>query len=172
MSYIVLNSAAELEYEAFQPLVARWFTLKEAGGIPTPAKLFEGFQDDIAEYKMQARVAHNPLDVAYTHAGATLEALYGKPLAGKNLSELYNDWFRKRAYEGYRLCAETRMPVYDRRTLSTVVVKIGYHKIHLPLDGGSAGGEINDVLTYIIPLDRSWKKREDWEKLIKLTPWF
>jgi hypothetical protein len=164
---IIRKDPNEIDYEPFREPTAKWFRLRGAGGLPDLALMREG-EDKLAQYRIVSDVGRDPLTVRYREVGSALDALYGKPLAGKTLEELYNDWFRKRAYEGYRTAMEEGFPAYVRRGISTSLLKVGYHALYLPC--GTA--EVTEVMTYIVPLDASIKTRDDWEKAVKESPWF
>lgn len=154
-----------VEYDAYNPVIKRWFALR---GTDDHIPLLETFlheEWDVNEYSMVAQVMSSPIKVKYTSAGAKLESLYGKPIAGKMLDDLFNEWFRKRAYEGYKNMLTERLPVYEQRSFSTIKGKLGYYKLYLPFDEG------RHAITYIIPSNPKFRKRMDWEQIVKKTPW-
>ena len=164
---IIKAGASEIEFEPFREPAAKWFLMREDGGLPVVKTLLEG-DDKLADYRIMSGIGLEPLIVRYREVGRALETLYGKPMAGKTLDELYNDWFRKRAYEGYKAAAESRFPAYVRRGISTTVLKVGYHALYLPC----GSDRVTEVVTYIVPLDAAIKTRNDWEKAVKESPWF
>lgn len=155
----------ELDFAPFRGPVQAWLRLRAERAIPR----LEDWQiahDPLAEYRMEATITP-PLSVQYGYVGAALEKLYGKPLREQNLETLYNDWFRKRAYEGYKFMLQQGGPCYERRAFNTLIRKIGYHKIHLPFGDDT----ITHAITYIIPMQKDMHKRADWEDIVKATPW-
>lgn len=166
MQTVTLDTLDEIYQEFHQP-VQFWYHLKKDGRLPFRDELL-GMGDPLEEYRMVATIETDPLDVQYGQVGETLKDLYGRPLENKNLSELYNDWFRKRAYEGYQEMIDKAAPVYERHSFATIFRPIGYYKLHLPF---GEGDKITGAATYIIPMSKM-KRRWDWEKLILRTPWF
>ena len=164
---LTVKDPKEIEFEPFWEPATKWFLMRDDGGLPLVKTLLEG-DDKLAPYRIMSGIGQNPLIVRYREVGSALETLYGKPMAGKTLEELYNDWFRKRAYEGYRAAVEGRFPAYVRRGVSTSLLKVGYHALYLPC----GGKDVTEVVTYIVPLDAAIKTRDDWEKAVKESPWF
>jgi hypothetical protein len=157
----------DFEHPPFQDALDRWFDVRPENGLPgVDAFLLEA--DALKNFRMIADLSYEPLSVQYGEVGKTLESLYGGVITGKNLEQLYNDWFRKRAYEGYRKMIQERLPVYERRTFSVIVKKLGYYKLHLPFGSGQ---DVTQAVTYIMPLDGALKRRDDWEEIVKKTPW-
>jgi len=156
-----------MDFEPFRGAVERWFSLRGTQGLPAFAQ-WDLEQDPLKDYRMIARVQADPLWVQYETVGAELENLYGKPITGQNLDTLYNDWFRKIAYRGYRFTLEHGVPALEKRMISTIVRQIGYIKIHLPM--GNAHG-VDHVVTYLLPSGGVFKRRMDWEAMVKATPW-
>lgn len=154
-------------YEEFHEPVKFWYHVNREERLPFRDELL-GMGDPLADYRMDATIKTGPLNVQYGEVGETLKDLYGKPLAHKNLDELYNEWFRKRAYEGYQEMLDKHAPVYERHSFATVFRPIGYYKLHLPFGEGT---QITGAATYIIPMSKM-KRRWDWEKMILRTPWF
>ena len=154
-------------YQEFHQPVQYWYHLNRQGRLPYRDELL-GMGDPLEQYRMVAQIKPEPLDVQYGEVGETLENLYGRQLSGKNLNELYNDWFRKRAFEGYQKMLDERAPVYERHSFATILRPIGYYKLHLPFGEGQT---ITGAATYIVPMSKM-KRRWDWEKLIIRTPWF
>jgi hypothetical protein len=157
----------EIEFEPFQEPAAKWFLVREEGGLPAVPALLEG-DDKLAPYRITSDITAAPFTVRYRDVGRNLDALYGKPLAGRTLDELYTEWFRKRAYEGYRAAVDGRFPVYVRRSVATTVLKVGYHALYLPC----GKDRVSEVVTYIMPINDALKTRDDWEKAVKESPWF
>jgi hypothetical protein len=157
----------EIEFEPFHEAATKWFMAREDSGLPSVAALVEG-EDKLADYRIISDLSFDPFTVRYRDVGRNLDALYGKPLAGKKLDELYTEWFRKRAYEGYKAAVDGRFPVYVRRGVSTIILKVGYHALYLPCGKDS----VTEVVTYIMPINDALKTRDDWEKAVKESPWF
>jgi hypothetical protein len=162
----VISDPSDLDFEPFGPPVQDWFRARTDDRLPP---LESGLLADgaLAAYRKVGAVQHEPLSIVYQQAGEALELLYGKPISGKTLDQLYNDWFRGKAYEGYRLMIEAGRPVYERRMISTIVRKIGYH--HLYLLFGS--DRVTHAVSYILPTEDAISCREDWESMVKATPW-
>jgi hypothetical protein len=164
---IIKQGPEEIEFPPFHGPAAKWFMARKDGALPVAAALAEG-DDQLAGYRITSDISTDPFTVRYREVGRNLDALYGKPLAGKKLDELYTEWFRKRAYEGYKAAVDGRFPVYVRRGVSTVILKVGYHALYLPCGGDS----VTEVVTYIMPINDALKTRDDWEKAVKESPWF
>lgn len=161
----IFDRSVVLEYPPFNGVLSAWFSLaaEDRGGV---GRFLEAC-DDLADYRMVAEIgAGDPFEVLYSSAGSALERLYGEGMSGRKLNELYNDWFRKRAYEGYRKIAETRHPVYERREIAAVPKKLGYYKMHLPF----GGDRVTKAVTYIVPMN-DIKERSEWEDIVRKTPW-
>lgn len=164
---IVGENSFEGVHEPYHVLIRKWYELRQDKLFPSLDE-FKASSYELEEYRMLSRIKHDPLDVFYFEAGAALEKLYGKELANKNLEELYNDFFRARAYEGYGQVIEEKRPIYEQRKFSTVVGNIGYYKLHLPF----GKDQVENVATYIIPSSKFIKKAFDWVRIIDKTPWF
>lgn len=162
----IKNDIFVVDYKPFHPVLEQWMSARGESGLPPFSRAKEN-DAPLEGYRMVAKIGQNPLSVFYMEAGSVLEELYGDQLAKKNLDELYTDWFRKMAYRGYQKAIDERAPVYERRKISTIIKQIGYRKLHLPY-GDDA---VTHMVTYIIPLDERWKKKEQWENIVKLTPW-
>jgi hypothetical protein len=162
---IIRTPDETVEYDAYNPAIRRWFGLKGVDGRLPDLETFLQEDSELSDFCMLADVKLNPLKIKYSKAGAKLESLYGKPIAGKMLDELFNEWFRKRAYEGYKNMVGEKLPVYEQRSLSTIKGKLGYYKLYLPFD------DCNRAITYIIPSNPKFRKRLDWEQIVKKTPW-
>ena len=151
---------------AFQSLISQWFSTR--GGKSLPAlEDYLSLPDHLGTYRIIAKIT-GELSVVYESVGESIERLYGAPMSGKNLDELYNDWFRKQAYTGYKKVIKEKFPVYERRSFATIIRPIGYHKMLLPF-GDDA---VTAVAAYIMPTDKKIHRRSHWEDIIKKTPWF
>ena len=163
---IVDDDLSAVDYTPFHGLIRKWMEARQAENV---LPVYSGIdkENELYEYRMVAEIRHNPLSVHYMDVGIVLEDLYGDKIAGKNLEELYNDWFRKMAYLGYQKAIEAKRPVYDRRTISTIIKPVGYHKLHLPY-----GRErVYQAVTYIVPMDNKWRKKQEWQSIVEKTPW-
>jgi hypothetical protein len=163
----IIRNTRDIPFQPFHLPAARWFAAPGPAGLPDIRDVPDQ-NDPLASYRILAEIAPEPLKVLYREVGHGLEALYGEKMSGKTLDELYNDWFRKRAYEGYQTAIEERLPVYIRRGTSAPGIDIGYHALYLPC-GGSA---VTGAVTYVVPTDARIKTRDDWEKALRETPWF
>lgn len=162
----VISKPADLDFEPFGPPVRHWFQARREDGLP-PLESALLFDDNLAGYRMVGVIQEEPLSILYQQVGEAVERLYGKPIAGKSLDQIYNNWFRKQAYEGYSKVIQARKPVYERRLVSTILKKIGYHKIYLPF----GQDRVTHAISYIVPTEDAIKERVDWESLVKATPW-
>lgn len=162
----VVSAPEAMEYEPFQEPIARWFALRGARALPFYTE-WDFARDALPHHRMVASLSYAPLRVQYGQVGQALEKLYGKQISGCNLDELYNAWFRSIAYKGYEVVRVNRLPLYERRMVSTIIKRIGYHKIHLPF-GGDA---VEQVVTFLLPLGKGLEDRSDWETMVKETPW-
>ena len=164
---IIKKHPTEIEFAPFHEPATKWFMVREEGGMPTVKALLEG-EDKLVHYRIMSGIGLDPFTVRYRDVGRNLDALYGKPLAGKTLDELYTDWFRKRAYEGYKAAVDGRFPAYVRRSVATTVLKVGYHALYIPC----GKDRVTEVVTYIMPINDALKTRDYWEKAVKESPWF
>jgi len=165
---VIDENALENIHAPFHQTVRRWHAVKDNGDLPPLKKYLGEYEDELADFRMLSLINLSPLNIHYYQAGKILEDLYGESLSDKNLDKLYNNFFRKRAYEGYRFMIEAGKPVYEQRSFSTIIGRIGYFKLHLPF---GESGEIQSAATYIMPTSNKFKRRFDWESLIKKTPW-
>lgn len=169
MRVITADTVKDVDYAPFRDKVATWNALQSASAKGLPSVItFLQQPDDLADYRIASSVRGlEPLSITYDQVGATLEALYGGTMTGQSLDMLYNDWFRKSAYQECRACMDARQPIYVRRTIAAMIKKLGYYKLHLPFGDSTT----TDIVTYIVPMDPNMRTRADWEKYIKLTPW-
>ncbi len=123
--------------------------------------------DLLPDYRMVADVTREPRRIFYVSVSKKLEELYGKPVQGKTLDELYNAWFRNVAYQSYDLLMAQALPVYEKRTINTIVKKLGYQKIILPF----GQDVVSHAITFLVPLNHDLSERMDWEQMVKDTPW-
>ena len=151
----------------FHVPVQKWFKALQERALPSIDD-FTKTSYELEEFRMLSKVKQDPLDVFYYEASPRLEKLYGGDLAGKNLNELYDDFFRKRAYEAYAQLIEDKQPTYEHRGFSTIIGDIGYYKLHLPFGDET----VEAVATYIMPTSGIIRKRFDWTRLFDKTPWF
>lgn len=106
----VISDADDLDFEIFDPAVRQRFKAKPENGLPPWGSALRA-DDALAAFRMIGVVRHEPLSITYEQVGEALERLYGKPIAGLSLDQLYNDGFREKAYEGYRRMIQARSPV-------------------------------------------------------------
>ena len=157
-----LNSAED--YPVFYEHLNRWFKHNKNGAIPS---ITDVMQDDrlvahrIIAYKEDKRIR-------YAQVGDNLEKLYGSSLVGKYIDQLYNPWFRKNALNSYITAEDEKLPLYEQRQVSTIIKKIGYQKLVLPLGSGEA---VTNFATYIVPMHADIQNYDDWQDLVKQTPW-
>jgi hypothetical protein len=164
---ILGNDLKDVDFKPFRGPVWNWFSNRGDSGLPTVTDLLAS-KDELEPYRIMSGVGLSPLTIRYRQVGQALELLYGKPLLGKTLDDLYNDWFRKRAYEGYKEAIEKRHPVYIRRSFASLRRNLGLYLLYLPC----GGAQVTEFLTYIVPTDAAIKTREDWESLVKESPWY
>lgn len=153
-----------------ETLVNLWFWQRKKQECLLPSKdlFLKQVPADIMEYNIVAKIQLEPFKVFYESAGHTLEVLYGRTLAGKNLDQLYNFWFRSLALNGYKKAIQERMPVYNSSSVATITKPVGYSKILLPVM--DLDFQLY-VLIFIFPQDASIKKYQDWHALVEATPW-
>lgn len=154
----------EEEHKIFASHIERWFDHGSAANLPVKDDFKYG--DILMPYRVLATLEDGR--VKYHEAGDQLERLYGAPVSGKYADELYNKWFSKIALQNYTKSLETNSPVYESRQVSTVIKNIGYEKLILPI---AAAGDVSSFITYILPLDKDIRTRQDWQDMVDQTPW-
>lgn len=154
----------EEEHKIFASHIERWFDHGSAANLPVKDDFKYG--DILLPYRVIATLEDGR--VKYHEAGEQLERLYGAPVSGKYADELYNKWFSKIAMQNYIKSLETNSPVYESRQVSTIIKNIGYEKLILPI---AAAGNVSSFITYILPLDKDIRTRQDWQDMVDQTPW-
>lgn len=163
---VITDAGDEIPVLAFKTLVKVWFEARRDGGLPNH-RIFTEAPEEYTRYCILARIEHDPFRVFYETAGDKLEQLYGSQLAPRPLDELFNPWFRKIARDKYKRAWEEQAPVYDSKVISTIVKKIGYHSLVLPVKSD----DDDYVVSVIFPNDVSLKIAQDWKSLVESTPW-
>jgi hypothetical protein len=160
--------------EPFKAALMEWFLLFNGEDTPILEKILntspglDDFRIDVVYYTDEDRFK-------YIYAGAALEELYGEKLSNRYLDDLYNMWFRRRAVKDYKQVMKTKKPFYEKRNVSTLTRKIGYHKLVLPIETEIADEFFETTskqfLTYVIPTNQDIKTKDDWARLVDETPW-
>ncbi|MGN7437428.1 MAG: hypothetical protein ACTHOO_02200 [Alcanivorax sp.] len=154
----------EEEHKIFSAHMMRWFDHGSAVNLPEKDDFKYG--DILMPYRVMATLEDGR--VKYHEAGDQLERLYGAPVSGKYADELYNKWFSKIALQNYSKSMDTKSPVYESRQISTIIKKIGYEKLILPI---GTGDDVSSFITYILPLSKEIRTRKDWQDMVDQTPW-
>ena len=154
----------EEEHKIFAAHMMRWFDHGSCIDLPTKNDFKYG--DILMPYRVLATLEDGR--VKYHEAGDQLERLYGAPVSGKYADELYNKWFSKVALQNYSKSMDTKSPVYESRQISTIIKKIGYEKLILPI---GTGDDVSLFITYILPLSKEIRTRKDWQDMVDQTPW-
>ncbi|GIL39948.1 PAS domain-containing protein [Roseiterribacter gracilis] len=152
----------------FRPLYRWWLDLQQAGdspdAIPSKSQIDPNAIRAALAYIAMADIIREPkLDVRYRLAGSRLERLYGGPMTGRTLAELYPRAMVDETLGAYACVAETRRPLYTCRTFRLLRVQLGFDRLILPF-ASKADGEADTALTCLIPTSDEIREAGDWQR--------
>lgn len=165
---IITAPEAELEHPVFIALARLWLQAVRDGNLPSRALFFQKFPEAIKANSLLARIDRKTMDVHYSLAGAALERLYGEPMQGCSLKDLYSPWIRKTVKQSYEDVLIKRCPLYQRRTFSLLLGKVGYERLILPLEDSEGYAW---AVTIVFPTSKDIVQAQDWQRLVAETPW-
>ncbi len=105
----------------------------------------------------------------YLHVGNALNTLYGEPLWGKYLDEVFSPYIRQEPLQAYVRVATSGNPLFTRRMARTFMKIRGYDRLILPLQDEE--GHISYTLLCLIPNDKTIIKAQDWREAEDLKGW-
>lgn len=165
----VIKDTDALTNDALKLFLSRWLEKKDGSKIPTSECVDKNFLESLEPYCKHS-IALSPFDVKYTCVGSAIKKWYKEDMEDKSINELFDPWFRKIILESYELCAQKALPVYDNKGVSTIIGSIGYEYLILPFSDN--GQTVTSFITCLFPLGIKPGEAEDWEQIIKDTPWF
>lgn len=154
--------------EAFHRLIDHWRQLRGSQKAPLRAQL------DPAEigYELSklalTEIAHEPFRVRYRVVGSNLTELYGGPMVGRYVGELYGPRIRDDATAAYRQVVETAERQYKRRRFRLFSIAFGYDRLILPLS--RTGERIDMALLPLYPCAANIRSAADWRSLVEVPP--
>jgi hypothetical protein len=110
-----------------------------------------------------------PFRVRYRLVGSALERLYGGPLAGRYVDELYTPAVRAHVLAAYRRVIDEVAADYALPSLWLRAVGLGYHRLMLPLS--RSGESVDLVVVAIYPADRGLRAAWQWRPFALLRGW-
>jgi len=110
-----------------------------------------------------------PFRVRYRLVGSALERLYGGPLAGRYVDELYTPALRAEVLAAYRRVIDGATSDYALPNLWLRAFGFGYHRLMLPLS--RSGESVDLVVVAIYPADRGLRAAWQWRPSALLRGW-
>jgi hypothetical protein len=164
-----IKTPDDIPNEHLKGLYHNWCALNN-NALPNKKSVDQSLFGHCSPFCKLAILENDPFRVKYDVVGAAVQDLYNEPLNGRYLDELFDPWIRKQVIETYKTCVETKLPVYERRGISTVIGTIGYEYIILPFSDKDED-EVSAFVSCVFPLDMSISKFEEWQNAILETPW-
>jgi hypothetical protein len=170
------SQSAELNWEDdgsvlppfFRPLYRWWLDLQQQTDSPTSIPHKTQIEPDAIRaaiaYIAMAEIERAPkLEVRYRLVGSRLERLYGGPMTGRTLAQLYPRAMVDETLAAYACVAETRRPLYTCRTFRLLRIELGFDRLILPFTT-RPDGEIDLALTCLIPTSDEIREAGDWKR--------
>jgi hypothetical protein len=110
-----------------------------------------------------------PFRVRYRLVGSALERLYGGPLTGRYVDELYTPALRAEVLGAYRRVIEGAAADYALPNMWLRAFGFGYHRLMLPLS--RSGESVDLVVVAIYPADRGLRAAWQWRPSALLRGW-
>lgn len=148
----------------FRPLYRWWLELDAAAGaVPAKAQIDPTAIRGLLAYVALADIVREPrLDVRYRLAGSRLEKLYGGPMTGRTLAQLYPRGIVDETLAAYACVAETCRPLYTCRTFRLLRIELGFDRLILPFSTHGTG-EADLALTCLVPSSDAIREASDWQ---------
>jgi hypothetical protein len=154
--------------EPFHRLLDHWLALKGARRVPLRAQ-FDPAEVGYALGNLAlVEIEAAPLRVRYRVVGSKLIDLYGGPMTGRYVDELYSPEISDEVHDAYRQLAESAEPLYTRRGFHFFVIAFGYDRLPLPFSRD--GGRVDAALLALYPVDDRVKTAADWQVMRDLPP--